>query len=157
MAKTVKITAKPAAKKVTNKVAPKTVKPTAKKVTKKVAPKTVKPAAKKVTKPVAKTATKKTTSKATPKAAPKGITVEKEMVKISKLIEKAKKAGKTSVVVFTTKDSHHNGPSTGRVSVEDLKDVYRDLYHELICKYRSSLKTNPIDLPKREIAWSINF
>lgn len=137
MAKTVKITAKPAAKKVTNKVAPKTVKPTAKKVTKKVAPKTVKPAAKK-----------------TP---PKGTTVEKEMVKISKLIEKAKKTGKTSVVVFTTKDSHHNGPSTGRVSVEDLKDVYRDLYHELICKYRSAFKTNPIDLPKREIAWSINF
>jgi hypothetical protein len=149
MAKTVKVTAKPAAKKVTKKVTPKKTKPVAKKVTKPVA----KTATKKTTKPVAK----KTTSKATPKAAPKGITVEKEMVKISKLIEKAKKAGKTSVVVFTTKDSHHNGPSTGRVSIEDLKDVYRDLYHELICKYRSALKTNPIDLPKREIEWSINF
>jgi RNA polymerase primary sigma factor len=153
MAKTVKVAAKPAAKKVTKKVAPKTVKPTAKKVTKKVAPKTVKPTAKKTSTKTAKPVAKKTA----PKTTPKGTTVEKEMVKISKLIEKAKKAGKTSVVVFTTKDSHHNGPSTGRVSIEDLKDVYRDLYHELICKYRSALKTNPIDLPKREIAWSINF
>jgi hypothetical protein len=108
-----------------------------------------KPAAKKVAPKTAKPVAKKTTSK--------GTTVEKEMVKISKLIEKAKNGGKTSVVVFITKDSHHSGPSTGRVSVEDLKDVYRDLYYELICTYKSALKTNPIDLLKRKIEWVINI
>lgn len=137
MAKKVKVAAKPAAKKVTKKVAPKTAKPAAKKTSAKT------------TKPVAK--------KTAPKAAPKGTTVEKEMAKIDTLILKAKKAGKSSVVVFTTKDSHHSGPSTGRVSVEDLKDVYRDLYYELVCTYRRAFSTKPIDLPKREIEWSVNF
>jgi hypothetical protein len=137
MAKKLKEVAKPAAKKVTKKVATKTTKATAKPVTKKISAKTTKPVA------------KKTTSK--------GTTVEKEMAKITKLVEKAKKDGKKSVVVFTTKDSHHNGLANGRVSFEDLKDVYRDLYLELVCTYRGTIKTNPINLFKREIEWSVNF
>lgn len=135
-----------------------TKKASAKKVTpaKKAAPKkaAVKKADVKKVAPAKKTSSKASTP-AKKTAVKKATVANKALSKMLTLIEKAKKKGEKSVVVYTTSREDHNEGTTGGFGFQDLKDKLKDAYKHLICKF--DLRTNLVNASEKKVEWIVDL
>lgn len=83
-------------------------------------------------------------------------TSNKELDKMIAKLEKAKAKGEKSVVVFTTKRSHHkkNLPHNG-FGASDLKPKIYEAYKHMLLNY--DVKTHPVNLAELAIEWIVEF
>ena len=133
-------------------------KSTAKTATKTTTKKTAtKPAAKKS---VAKKASvkKEKVTKTTPKKATKPAAKKTAKVDVLKgilaKVEKAKKKGETSVVVYTTKASDHNKSVSG-FGAENLKPEVLNAYKHIFCNFNVS--TRLVSMTEKKVEWVVNL
>lgn len=118
---------------------------------KKTAPKKV--AKKAPAKKVAKKAPVKTSAK---KPATKKASVSnKELDKMLKTIEKAKKAKETSVVVYTTSSEDHPTATSGGFGFNDLKPNLQEAYKKIMCQF--NLRTNMVNASEKKVEWIVDL
>ena len=118
---------------------------------KKTAPKKV--AKKAPAKKVAKKAPVKTSAK---KPATKKASVSnKELDKMLKTIEKAKKAKETSVVVYTTSREDHPTATSGGFGFNDLKPNLQEAYKKIMCQF--NLRTNMVNASEKKVEWIVDL
>ena len=151
--KTKKVSKKASAKKVTKKAPAK--KAATKKAAKKVAVKKAvakKSAVKKATKKVVTTkavATKKVSKRVSG-------TPNKELKTMLATIEKAKKAGESSVIAFTTAREHHNDGGGHGFGFQDLKPELQEAYKHLMCNFKN-FRTNLVSMSDKAVQWIVDL
>ena len=83
-------------------------------------------------------------------------TTNKELDKMIAKMEKAKAKGEKTVVVFTTKASHHKKDlSPYGFGASDLKPKIYEAYKHMLLNY--DVKTHPVNLSELAVEWIVEF
>jgi hypothetical protein len=83
-------------------------------------------------------------------------TGNKELDKMIAKVKKAKENGEKSVVVFTTKRSHHKkNLQPNGFGASDLKPKFYEAYKHMLLNY--DVKTHPLNISELAIEWIVDL